>query len=86
MNNMVFTKGLFSKTDMMFYAVSILVGALIVVGNYQLAATQEMVQRDGFRSDYMEQIISRMDMVSGQLSAWGSMDVNAVQAGLKHQA
>ena len=75
MNNMVFTKGLFSKTDMMFYAVSIVMGALIVIGNYQLAATQEMMQRDGAVNDYMEQIISRMDMVSGQLSAWGSMDI-----------
>ena len=62
-----------NKTDWMLYSVSVLLGVSIVLSNYYVNTMDETRQNDVGR--YLENIISRMDAVSGQLSAWGTIDV-----------
>lgn len=62
-----------NKTDFMLYSVSVALGLAIIFANYYMSVAES--QQTGGLGSYLERIITRMDTVSGQLSAWGAIDV-----------
>lgn len=62
------------KTDWVFYSLSVFVGMAIVISNAGTGMAQPSQSSD--RLDrYLVNIINRMDAVSGQLGAWGNIDI-----------
>ncbi|HEY9685691.1 MAG TPA: hypothetical protein V6C52_01815 [Coleofasciculaceae cyanobacterium] len=69
-----------SKIDCALYVVSALLGVAIVVSNYHTSTVDTSQVASGL-DRYMEKIITRMDSVSGQLGAWGAIDIRKETGG-----